>query len=246
MTFLRIIPSLLLSNKKLVKGICFKNHKNAGSPITTTMAFENQGADEISIIDIDCYNKNIEPDYNTLNEIAKFSKTPITFGGGIKNTDIAKKVIRAGAEKIYLNRTALFKSEIIKDLIKIFGGQAIVVGINIIKDGSKYKIYEDINSKINLEEYVLQIQNLGIGEIKIMFVDREGKKIGIDLDYCEYLNKLIFVSAIYEGGIGTLDDIEDAFNKINALSLGTMLIFNDYNIVKIKSHLFNKGYKVRL
>ncbi len=80
-----------------------------------------------------------------------------------------------------------------------------------------------------------------------MFVDREGKKIGIDLKYCKYLNKLIFVSAIYEGGIGTLDDIEDAFNTgINALSLGTMLIFNDYNIVKIKSHLFNKGYNVRL
>ena len=247
MNFLRIIPSLLLSNKKLVKGVCFKNHKNAGSPKTTTMAFENQGADEISIIDIDCYSNNIEPDYEVLNEISQFSKTPITFGGGIKNLDIAKKIVRAGAEKIYINRAALNNNELIKNLVKTFGGQAIVVGINIIKDMDFYKIYEDINNQYNLEKYILDVQKLGVGEIKIMFVDREGKKIGIDLNYCNIINKIIYVSSIFEGGIGTLSHIEDAFNtKINALSLGTMLIFNDYNIVKIKSHLYNKGYNVRL
>ncbi len=247
MSFLRIIPSLLLSNKKLVKGVCFKDHKNAGSPKTTTMAFENQGADEVSIIDIDCYSHDVEPDYETLNEISKFSKTPITFGGGIKNLDIAKKIIRAGAEKIYLNRAALNNSELINTLVKTFGGQAIVVGINIIKHGNSYKIYEDANNQYNLEKYILNIQKLGIGEIKIMFVDREGKKIGIDLDYSKILNKIIYVSSIFEGGIGTLNHIENAFDiKIKALSLGTMLIFNDYNIVKIKSHLYNKGYNVRL
>jgi cyclase len=248
MSFLRIIPSLLLSNKKLVKGIGFANHKSAGNPITTTLAFENQGADEISIIDIDCYkHENLEPDYDTIKEIARFSTTPITFGGGVKSLSIAKKVIRAGAEKVYLNRSILKKRDIITDLLKYFGGQAIVVGINIFKVNNKYKIYEDNDGYINIEKYLIEIQKMGIGEIKIMFVDREGRGIGLDAEYCKYLNKLIHISCIYEGGVGSLGHLEDAFDSgIQAVSLGTMLIFNDYNIVKIKSHLLNKGYNVRL
>jgi cyclase len=248
MNLLRIIPSLLLSNKKLVKGTMFKNHKSAGNPITTTLAFENQGADEISIIDIDCYKKkDLEPDYNTLSKIAKFSTTPITFGGGVKNLNIAKKVIRAGAEKIYINRSILKNKGIITDLVKYFGGQAVVVGINLFKENNNYRIYEDIKNEIDLEKYILQIQEMGIGEIKILFVDREGNKIGLDLECCKYLNKIINVSCIFEGGIGSLDHLENAFDEgIKAISLGTMLIFCDYNIVKIKTHLLNKGYNVRL
>ena len=131
--------------------------------------------------------------------------------------------------------------------MKYFGGQAIVIGINLIKFKDSYKIYEDLNNKIDLISYISEIQNLGIGEIKINFVDREGKKEGLDLEFSEKLLKHIRVSCIFEGGIGSLNQIEDAFNKkINAVALGTMITFNDYNIFKIKRYLFNKNYNVRL
>jgi imidazole glycerol-phosphate synthase subunit HisF len=246
MQYLRIIPSLLLSQNKLVKGVNFRDHRNAGSPASTVVALESQGADEILLIDIDSYiSSKSKPNLEILKKISKICCTPITFGGGIDNLDLAKEIIRSGAEKIYLNRKILSKIDFITDLVKNLGGQAIVIGINLIKIGSNYKIFE--NNKTNILEYINNIQKLGIGEIKITFVDREGSKSGLDLEYCEYLLKYIRVSCIFEGGIGTLDQIEQAFGKkISAIGLGTMLTFTDSNIVKIKSHLFNKGYKVRM
>ena len=244
--YLRIIPSLLLSENKLVKGTNFRNHKNAGSPVSTVVAFESQGADEISLIDIDTYhNKSIGPNLKMLKEISKICSTPITFGGGIKDLKTAREIIKSGAEKIYINRKILEDLSFAKSLVKEFGGQAVVVGINIIQNNNEYEIYE--NNKIGIFEYVKKVQNLGIGEIKFMFVNNEGNKLGLDLNFCEMILKHINVPSIFEGGIGSLEHLEQAFDKkVKAIALGSLLTFNDYNIVKIKRHLFNKNYKVRL
>ena len=213
MQYLRIIPSLLLSQGKLVKGVNFKNHRNAGSPASTIVALDSQGADEISLIDIDSYiSLTPEPNLEILKKISKICSTPITFGGGINNLDFAKKIIRSGAEKIYLNRKILSNLNFISDLIINFGGQAIVIGINLIKIGNNYKIFE--NNKIEVLEYIDKIQKLGIGEIKILFVDREGNKSGLDLEYCEHLLKYIRVSPDH----GTASDIF-CLNKGNPTSL---------------------------
>ena len=244
--YLRIIPSLLLSENKLVKGTNFSNHKNAGSPVSTVVAFDSQGADEISLIDIDTYhNKSIGPNLKMLKEISKICSTPITFGGGIKDLKTAREIIKSGAEKIYINRKILEDISFAKILVKEFGGQAVVVGINIIQNNNEYEIYED--NKIGIFEYVKKVQNLGIGEIKFMFVNSEGNKLGLDLNFCEMILEHIHVPCIFEGGIGSLEHLEQAFDKkVKAIALGSLLTFNDYNIVKIKRHLFNKNYKVRL
>ena len=248
MKYLRLIPSLLLSNGKLVKGCNFKNHRNAGSPASTVVALDSQGADEICLLDIDSYISNKkEPDLETLKKVSKISSTPITFGGGINNIEIAKKVLRSGAEKIYLNRTIIKNKKIIKELVLHLGGQAIVVGINLIEYKNSYKIYEDKNNSIDIINYINEIQNLGVGEIKITYVNREGSKKGLDLKFSKYLLKFVRVSSIFEGGIGDLNQIEECFkNNIEAVALGTMITFSDYNIVKIKRHLFNKSYDIRL
>lgn len=249
MNYLRIIPSLLLSKGKLLKGVSFQDHKNAGSPSSTIVALESQGADEISLIDIESYiNKSSkEPDFRTLEKISEVSSTPITFGGGVTNMETAKKIIRSGAEKIYLNRIALRNRKLIIDLVNFFGGQAIVIGINLIKYKDNYKIFEDLENKINIKNYLKEIQDIGIGEIKINFVEREGKKEGLDLKFSEEILSQIRVSCIFEGGIGNLKQIEDAFDKkISAIGLGTMITFNDYNIFKIKRYLSDKNYNVRL
>ncbi len=248
MSFLRIIPSLLLSKKKFVKGMQFKNHKIAGWPNSTITAFDSQGADEIQMIDIDTYEiDHIEPDFEVLKKIAENCSTPITFGGGIINLDLALKAIRSGAEKIYVNRQILKNIHFLKNLSETIGSQAIVVGINIIRTGNEYRIYEREGEKINLFKYLENIQSSGAGEIKITIVDREGKKSGLDIDICKKINNVLSIPCIFEGGIGSLDDLKTAFlNDIKAVSLGTMLIFSDYNIVKIKRYLFNENFNVRI
>ena len=113
------------------------------------------------------------------------------------------------------------------------GSQAIVAGINLTKKDERYKIYEDKNNKYELIDYINLIQEMGIGEIKITFVDYEGTKKGFDINFLKKLSEYIKVSSIYEGGIGSLDHLNDAFsNGASAIALGTMITFKDYNIIK--------------
>ena len=248
MNYIRIIPSLLLSKNKLVKGTRFKNHQTAGNPVSTIKAFESQKADEITLIDIDNYNqnkRNFIPDLSTLKEISKETSTPLTFGGGIQNLNIAKQIIENGAEKIFLNRSVLFNKINIKEFVETFGGQAIVIGLNVIKINGKLKIYEKNDE--DLYKYIEKMQKLGVGEFKITFVENEGTKKGMDIKTCVELQKLISISSIFEGGVGNLDHIKDlVLNKISSIAIGRILIFNDYNIIKIKTFLKNENFEVRI
>ena len=206
MNFLRIIPSLLISNKKLVKGVNFKNFKNAGSPFTTVAALDSQKADEIFIIDKDSYNKKKKPDFKTLDKIAQVSSTPITFGGGIHDINTAKQVFLNGADKIFLNTVLFENKNIIKKISSIYGNQSIIGGINIKKNG-KYYLLEDKTLSIDPVNYAKELEESGVAEIKINFVDLEGTKKGIDVEYSKKINESVNIPCIFEGGIGSLDQI---------------------------------------
>lgn len=246
MDYIRIIPSLILSEKKLVKGVKFTNHRIAGNPVSTIKALESQKADEILLVDIDSYKKKRNgPDLLTLESITKEMNTPLTFGGGIDSFEIAKKVIKLGVEKIYLNRSVLYNEINIKKLVEHFGGQAIVIGLNLININGQLLIYEKQDE--NLFDYIKKIQDLGVGEFKITFVDREGTNLGPDLNNCKILKEIVNISTIFEGGIGKLDHLSQLVeNGINSIALGSMIIFSDYNIFKIKTYLKNINYLVRM
>jgi len=248
MNYLRIIPSLLISNGKLVKGINFKNFKNAGSPVTTVAALDSQKADEIFIIDIDCYNKKkLEPDFELLEKIAEINSTPITFGGGIKNFIMAKKAFSSGADKIFLNSIIFDDEKIIDKIALQYGNQAVVAGMNIINKNGKYFLMEDNYNTINPIDYAKKLQKLGAGELKIIFVNLEGTKKGIDIDYSKKISDSVKIPCIFEGGIGDLDQLDLFFKSgLMSIGLGSLITFSDNNIVKIKHHLINKNFNVRV
>jgi len=246
LSFIRIIPSLLLSKKKLVKGKNFTNHINAGYPSTTCLALESQKCDEIILIDLDSY-KNIQcPDFSSLSEISKIISTPLTFGGGIKNIEQAKKAFKLGADKIYLSQTLFNNKDIISKIKKIFGSQSIVAGINIITHNQKNYLLEDKEKKIDIFEHIKSLIKCGVGEIKITYVNNEGTNKGMNLDLSKKIISIIDLPIIFEGGLGNVEQIIDMIKiGANSFAIGSMIIFKDYNIYKIKQHLFNKGYKVR-
>lgn len=246
MNFVRIIPSLLLSNKKLVKGKKFTNHINAGYPSSTCLALEGQKCDEIFLIDLDSYKNDKDPDFDTLNEISKNISTPITFGGGIKNIEQVKKAFKLGADKIYLGQILFKNKEIINRIKDIYGSQSIVAGINIIVDNQECYLLEDKEKKIDILDYIKSLINFGIGEIKITFVSNEGTEEGMNLDLSKKIISNIDLPIIFEGGLGNVEQIIDMIKiGANSFAIGSMITFKDYNIFKIKQHLFNKGYKVR-
>ena len=248
MSFIRIIPSLLLKDNILVKGNRFRNHKNAGSPKTTIKSLSYQGADEINLLNIDDNFKldNLENLKNLL-DYASTANVPLTFGGGIDNIELASKIVRLGFEKIYVSRGLLNDKYLAKSLVNTFGGQAVVAGINLIKDNSNYKILNSKDQNNDIINFIKFLETQGIGEVKITFVDNEGQKNGLDLEFCKIILKYIQIPCIFEGGIGSLSDIKDALDVgVSAISLGTLLTFGDYNVIKIKTYLKNHNYSVRL
>ncbi len=244
---IRIIPSLLLYEDRLVKGVKFINHIDSGDPIKTCVAYDSQIADEIILIDLKAYKNNLTPNYSLLKKICSEANTPITFGGNIKNEDEAIKSIYYGADKIIINNN-LDNTNLIKNLSRKIGNQAIVAGLDIFKDNGEYKLYK--RGKIlnyNPLKKVEEILSLDIGELKITFVNNEGTKMGFDVKYASKILKISNKPIIFEGGFGSLSDIEKAFdNGISSIALGSMITFSDNNIFKIKQYLENKGYNIRL
>jgi cyclase len=244
---IRIIPSLLLSNKKLVKGKKFSNYKNAGSPITTVISLESQKADEIFLVDLDAHKLNCDPDIETLKKIAEISSTPLTFGGGVDNFEKSYKILTNGADKIYINRALINNKNLINKIAYTFGSQSIVGGINLIKKKNTYIIAEDETQNIDPIAYATELQNRGVGELKITYVDLEGSRSGIDIEFSKKIITKVNIPIIFEGGIGKLEHLSDCCkNNINSIAIGTMIIFSDYNIIKIKQYLSNANFTVRI
>lgn len=243
---IRIIPSLLLSNKRLVKGVNFKNHKDVGDPVGTCKSLNSQNSDEIVLCDLQSYiNKDNDMDYETLNDISKSVMTPITAGGGINTIDKAIKAFTNGADKIYLNSILHSDKEIVRRISDIYGAQSIMGGINIVKIKNKYRIYE--NNDLDALTWFRFLQELQLGEIKINFVDLEGTRKGLDLDICKKFLELSKKPIIFEGGVGSLNHLKDAVSiGVEAISLGSLIFFSDYNIIKIKQFLFNNDFNVRI
>ena len=224
--FKRIIASLLLNDKKLVKGEKFKNHKVVGVPKTYCKSLGSQTVDEIFMCDLNSY-KNIylEPDFDSLSEVSSSTMTPLTFGGGLNSLDRIKKSFYFGADKVYLSSIIYKDISIIEKSAKIFGSQSIVGGINVVEKNNRFSILEDS---------------------KLDFVDREGTAQGFNLSMCKKIVKTSNLPLIFEGGIGSLDQIKSAFKAgVGAVGLGRMISFEDNNIFKIKQYLSNNDFKIR-
>lgn len=243
----RIIPSLLLKNNRLVKGKNFKNHLDCGDPIKTCLAYESQQCDEIFLVDLDAYQKKQKPNIDILKKIATECSTPLCYGGNISTIEDVEQIIRNGAEKISLNKN-LFDKNLIKEIISNFGRQALVGSVDLIKIDQKYRVLK--NKKIldvDTIQYLKDCINLNIAELKITFINYEGTSLGIDLEFARNIYEFSNIPIVFEGGIGTLKNIMDVASiGLDAVALGTFLIYSDSNIFKIKKYLYTNNYSVRI
>ena len=244
---IRIIPSLLLKDKRLVKGKKFSNFVDAGDPVKTCVAHDSQLCDEISIVDINAYHNNKEPNIEILKSISKELTSPILYGGNINNFKTVEKLIRNGADKIIINSN-IFNKELTKEIINSFGKQSLVGGLDLISIDGKYKIYSRGNIiKMNYSDYLKKMIDQDIGELKVTFVNLEGTRKGLDIDTSMKIIKSVEVPVIIEGGTKNLIDLENAIKRgINSIALGNILIFSDNNIFKVKQFLENRKINVRI
>lgn len=247
----RIIPTLLVHNKGLVKTVKFKDSKYVGDPINAVKIFNEKESDELMVLDIDASVENREPDYKMIENLAMECRMPLCYGGGIKTVQQAQKIFNLGVEKIAISSAAILNPALISEIAKEVGTQSIVVVIDVKKKMfGGYDIYINNGTKKikkDLEKFVVEIQSLGVGEIVINSIDNDGVMKGYDLNLIEKLKTLIKVPMTVLGGAGSLDDISKLIFKFGIIgcSAGSLFVFKGkYKAVLINYPKSNEKEKV--
>ncbi|KLD99959.1 AglZ/HisF2 family acetamidino modification protein [Aliarcobacter butzleri] len=227
----RIIPCLLVHNKGLVKTVKFKDAKYVGDPINAVKIFNEKESDELMVLDIDATVECKEPDYKMIENLATECRMPLCYGGGIKTVEQATKIFNLGVEKIALSSAAIENPKLITDIAKEVGNQSVVIIIDVKKRMfGGYDIYTHNGTKktkIDLENFIIKLQSLGIGEIVLNSIDNDGVMKGYDLSLIEKIKPLIHVPLTILGGAGTLDDIRTLIKKFGIVgcSAGSLFVF---------------------
>jgi cyclase len=246
----RIIPSLLMRRGRLVKGVRFADHRDAGAPATTARAHSAQGADEIALLDIDARREGRAPDFDVLAAVAREIQVPLTYGGGVDSADIAHRCFEGGADKVCLTSTALDRPALLGEIARRYGEQAVVVGIDVIGEAGRWRLYDHRTGRPlatpGLRDWARAAVDAGAGELRLVSVEREGSRAGFDVALWNEVRQLVAVPMILEGGAGTLQQVAEAMQAgVDSVGLGTMLVFSDNNLVKVRRYLGGAGIKVR-
>ena len=224
----RIIPVLLLDGQDLVKTVKFKNPIYLGDPINALRIFNDKEVDEISIMNRSAW-KNKEIDYEYLRMIASEAFMPLSYGGGIKTTEQARKIFAIGFEKVIINSAFIENPELIRSISNIAGKQSVVVSIDYKKDifGRNIVYYKSSTRKSKFSPlYVAKLaEQYGAGELIITCIDNEGSMLGYDYDVIYEISKSVNIPIVANGGAGSLDHINKAIYQYGASAVAASSMF---------------------
>jgi imidazole glycerol-phosphate synthase subunit HisF len=228
----RVIPCLLVQDGGLVKTTKFKNPKYVGDPINAVRIFNEKEADELILLDIDASVNSIIPDYKMIENIAKECRMPLCYGGGIKTLEHAEKIVSLGVEKVALSSVIFDKPNLIFEISEKIGRQSVVVVLDIKKKilSSGYDVWThngENNTKRDVIDVIQQIQNLGVGEIVLNFIDLDGTMKGYSIDIVKYLKGYITVPLSIMGGAKSLKDMGNMISECGLIgvSAGSLFVF---------------------
>jgi len=227
----RVIPTLLLKGRGLVKGVGFKDHRYIGDPINAVHIFNAKEADELVFLDISATSENRLPDLNHIQQIADECYMPFAVGGGIRRIEDIRAILNAGAEKIVINTVVVENPDLIREASQMFGSQCIVVSIDVRKNlfGGYEVITRGGTRKIGQDPIVFakKAAEQGAGEILLTSIDREGSMEGYDLELTKKVSAAVSIPVIASGGAGTLQHIKEAIQSgAQAAAAGSMFVFH--------------------
>ena len=248
----RIIPCLDVDKGRVVKGINFINLQDAGDPVEQAKIYSDNGADELCFLDITASHENRSILLDKVSQTANSCLIPLTVGGGIKNIDDIKNLLRSGADKVSINTAAVLNPDFIRQSSVKFGSQCIVVAIDVKKiNNGKWEVFTHGGRKstgIDALKYSRQVENLGAGEILLTSMDKDGTKTGYDLDLIKNVSNSVSIPVIASGGVGNLDHLYQGLEigKASAVLAASVFHYGNFSIMDAKKFLFNKGILVRL
>lgn len=229
---IRVIPVLLIKDGGLVKSIKFKDHKYVGDPINAVRIFNEKEVDEIVVLDISATIHSKPPNISQISEIAGEAFMPMGYGGGINNIGQVKEILYQGVEKVIFNYSAFANKSLIKESVRQFGSSSIVVSIDAKKDWlGRYKVFTKNGMKstgIDPVTYAKEMEDLGVGEIFLNSVDKDGTYSGLDTGLIKQVSSKISIPLIACGGVSGLTDIVKGINDggASAVAAGSLFVFN--------------------
>jgi|TARA_B100001142_G_scaffold90687_1_gene92510 cyclase len=249
----RIIPCLDVDKGRVVKGVNFLNIRDAGDPIEIAKRYDDEGADEITMLDITASHETRDTTYKTVENIASQVFIPLTVGGGVRKIEDIKKLLRSGADKVSINTAAVENPDFVKEAADKFGSQCIVVAVDA-------KLKEDSSSSwevvtyggrnrtgIDVQEWTKQVADYGAGEILLTSMDRDGTKEGFDNELVFQVSSSIDIPVIASGGVGNLQHLIDGIQigGAEAVLAASIFHFSEFTIQEAKDAMKDSGIVVR-
>ena len=247
----RVIPCLDVDNGRVVKGVKFKDIRDAGDPVLVAQAYEEQGADELVFLDITASSDNRNTMIDVVKKTADTCFMPLTVGGGIRNVTNMREMLLAGADKVSVNTAAILNPNIINDASKTFGNQCIVVAIDAKKNTDGWTVYTHggrKNTQLDAVKWAQEVVSRGAGEILLTSMDMDGTKKGFDLDLTRAVSEAVEVPIIASGGVGNPTHMAEGIKrgKASAVLAASIFHFGQCSIAETKREMKKHGIPVRL
>ena len=249
----RIIPCLDVTGGRVVKGVNFVELRDAGDPVEIAARYNEQGADELTFLDITATSDGRDLILPIIESVASQVFIPLTVGGGVRTVDDVRRLLNAGADKTSFNSAAIANPQVIRDASDKYGAQCIVVAIDAKRraNGAGWDVYSHggrQNTGLDAVAWAKQMADFGAGEILLTSMDRDGTKSGFDLALTRAVSDAVDVPVIASGGVGNLDHLADGVQEggADAVLAASIFHYGEYTVAQAKARMAARGIPVRL
>ena len=247
----RIIPCLDVTAGRVVKGVSFVELRDAGDPIEIARRYDEQGADELTFLDITATSDDRGIIFRIIEQVAEQVFIPLTVGGGVRQVEDVRNLLNAGADKVSINTSAVMNPQLVADAAARYGSQCIVVAIDSKRVDDHWEVFTHGGRKatgLDAIEWAQKMAELGAGELLLTSMDRDGTKSGFDLDLTRTISDAVAIPIIASGGVGTLQHMVDGVNEghADAVLAASIFHFGEYSVDQAKHYMQQHGIEVRL
>lgn len=251
----RIIPCLDVDNGRVVKGVQFVGIRDAGDPVENARRYNQEGADELTFLDITASSDNRQTMAHVVEAVAREVFIPLTVGGGIREMSDIRRMLNAGADKVSINTAAVHNPEFVRESTARFGSQCIVVAVDAkrvsaVDEPGRWEIFTHGGRKstgIDAIEWAQRMDAYGAGEILLTSMDRDGTRIGFDTELTRWVSESVRIPVIASGGVGNLQHLADGIiqGKADAVLAASIFHFGEHSIGEAKALMRSQGIEVR-
>jgi len=248
----RIIPCLDVTAGRVVKGINFVELRDAGDPVEIARRYDEQGADELTFLDITASSDDRDLILHIIEDVASQVFIPLTVGGGVREVDDVRRLLNAGADKVSINTSAVTNPQLVADAANKYGSQCIVVAIDAKRgESGNWEVFTHGGRRatgLDAIEWAKKMQALGAGEILLTSMDRDGTKVGFDLPLTRAVSDAVSIPVIASGGVGNLQDLADGIvlGHADAVLAASIFHYGQHSVQEAKRFMAQQNIPVRL